>query len=165
MYYIKNRILNITFITGIILVICGCSHANKIENISKIIEVDITNCQTENVFDSHAGLSGNGEYYAKIICDDQVNEKIKDKWLEFPLPEKIKKIMATKQCRDDGCKSLYEKFLIPDIEKGYYYFLDRHNDAKNKNNAGTVSTRGSHKYSLGIYDTSNKTIYYYELDT
>ncbi len=54
---------------------------------------------------------------------------------------------------------------IPRIEQGYYYFLDRHTDAKNKHDDTDLRNRYSYNFSLAMYDSKTDKLYYYELDT
>lgn len=59
----------------------------------------------------------------------------------------------------------YFKYSIPEINNGYYYFLDRHLEAKNKHDDTDLNNRYSRNFSLAIYDADNKIIYFYEMDT
>ncbi len=59
----------------------------------------------------------------------------------------------------------YERYDIPNINDGYYYFVDRHYDAINKYDDSMLNKRSSYNFCLALYDLENKIIYYYELDT
>ena len=54
--------------------------------------------------------------------------------------------------------------LLPAIEKGYYFFNDRHADAASDNGANLLS-RASLNFTLAIFDAAADRLYYYELDT
>ena len=69
------------------------------------------------------------------------------------------------QYDNSGGHNVYDKYDIPDIENGYYYFLDRHSEATNVNNDEDLNERSSYNFSLGIYDSDTMMLYYYELDT
>ena len=70
-----------------------------------------------------------------------------------------------KYCDGKGCLNVYERYQIPNITKGYYYFLDRHSESTNKKSAENINNRASYNFTLGIYDNVNKILYFYELDT
>ena len=55
-----------------------------------------------------------------------------------------------------------EEPLIPPIEKGYYLLEDRHSEAKENLD---LLDRSSYNFTLSVYDTDNRTLYYYKLDT
>ena len=54
--------------------------------------------------------------------------------------------------------------LLPAIEKGYYFFKDRHADANSGSGADLLS-RASMNFTLAIFDAAANRLYYYELDT
>lgn len=54
--------------------------------------------------------------------------------------------------------------LLPAIEKGYYFFRDRHADAASDSGEDLLS-RASLNFTLAIFDAAANRLYYYELDT
>lgn len=54
--------------------------------------------------------------------------------------------------------------LLPAIEKGYYFFKDRHAEANSGSGADLLS-RASMNFTLAIFDAAANRLYYYELDT
>ena len=54
--------------------------------------------------------------------------------------------------------------LLPEIEKGYYFFNDRHAEANSGSGADLLS-RASMNFTLAIFDAAANRLYYYELDT
>ena len=50
------------------------------------------------------------------------------------------------------------------IEKGYYFFKDRHAEANSGSGADLLS-RASMNFTLAIFDAAANRLYYYELDT
>ena len=161
----KNKIQLIILVICAIVLNIGCTLNNKKEYISNVIETNLDNCKILNDNDSHAGFLGDGDYFAKIICSEKEINQIKSKWKKLPLQDEIQGVMNIKQCNNDGCKDVYEKYNIPNIKNGYYYFYDRHKDAMNGRNSEELNMRSSYNFSIGIYDNDNKILYYYELDT
>ena len=54
--------------------------------------------------------------------------------------------------------------LLPAIEKGYYFFKDRHNDVGSAG-GGDLLSRASLNFTLAVFDAAADRLYYYELDT
>ena len=142
----------------------GCSFINKKIYISNIIGIDISKCHIDYEKDTHGGFLGDGDYFAKINCSNLDNFKVTNNWKKLPLSSNLDDIMSMKWCDDIDCMDIFEKYNIPKINNGYYYFFDRHSLSKDKNNDNDLNNRGSYNFSLAIYD-NNKIIYYYELDT
>ena len=70
-----------------------------------------------------------------------------------------------KHCNGKDCKNIYERYNIPTIENGYYYFKDRHSESTNKYDYTDINNRPSYNFTFAILDKDTNTIYYYELDT
>ena len=54
--------------------------------------------------------------------------------------------------------------LLPAIEKGHYFFKDRHAEANSDSGADLLS-RVSMNFTLAVFDAAANRLYYYELDT
>ncbi len=149
----------IVIIIMFLLLLSGCRKINKI---SDTIEINLDNCKIVSDKDTHGGFLGDGDYFAKISCD---NVDLTDNWKELPLSESINTILRVKQCNGDGCKDVYERYNIPNITNGYYIFIDRHDESNNKYDDSELNNRSSYNFTLAILDKETNTIYYYELDT
>lgn len=164
----KNKlIVLVAIICGIFLIIVAiCYTFNKRnEIISKKLELNLENCKIEKDEDSHGGFLGDGEYFAKIKCSDKQDDYIKKNWKELPLPEELKRVLDIITYDNKGGLNVYDRYNIPNIENGYYYFLDRHSDSIDNKNPEEINNRSSYNFSLGIYDSNNMILYFYELDT
>ena len=148
----------------ITFIITGCSFSSK-ESILKKIEIEENKCKIETDVDTHGGFNGDGDYFAKIKCSDLDYKKLSNNWKKLPLTEELNKVMEMKQCDDKECKNVYEKYSIPNIENGYYYFLNRHSESNNKYDDTNLNTDSSWNFTLAIMDMNSNIIYYYELDT
>lgn len=137
---------------------------NKKENISKNIQLDIKKCKITKEKDTHGGFLGDGEYFAQIKCKN-VEETIEKRWKKIPLTETLKEAMNLELCDKNNCKNAFEKYNIPEITEGYYYFLDRHEESTNPNDDKNINKRNSYNFSIALYNKETKLIYYYELDT
>ena len=148
-----------------ILLLSGCSKTDKTEKVLKELGID-DECTLEKVRNTHGGFHGDGEYFSKIKCDSIEEEELSDKWKKYPLSDELDMATNMDQCDSNDCKSIYEKYNIPkNISTAFYYFKDRHPDARNEYSDVNVNNRASYNYTIAILDVDNSTIYYYELDT
>ena len=132
------------------------------KNISRVFNIDIKYCDLVSEINTHGGFLGDGEYLSKLKCS---KFNVPSNWKKFPLSEEIDKVLNIISCYGEGCKNFYDRYDIPIIEKGYYYFIDRHSESIDSNDEADINNRSSYNFSLIIYDEYNKMIYCYELDT
>lgn len=148
------------FLCIFIILLTGCVNNKEL----KKIEISNNDCYIEKDIDTHGGFLGDGEYFAKIICPNLKVSELSNNWKSLPIKSEINEIMNLKMCDDKKCANPLERYEIPDIEEGYYYFIDRHSDAIDRYDSFDLNNRSSYNFSLAIWD-NNKTIYYYKLDT
>lgn len=148
----------------IILFLCflvsGCSCKGNIET---ILDNDLPGCVVVNEVDNHGGFLGDGTSFAKLDCSKADIDF--SKWKKLPLSDNIKEIYEMDMCDANSCGTASKKYGIPEIIDGYYYFYDRHSESTNRLDDTYLNSRASWNFSLVLYDNSNKTMYYYELDT
>ena len=162
----KKTINYIVIIISIILLfflIKGMIYGNRLKDIGINLEINTDSCKIEESKDTHGGILGDGDYFAKISCS-KIPE-LQGYWKKLPLPSEIDKVLSTKFCNDDSCKDVYERYLIPKLESGYYYFFDRHDLATDIYDPSELNNRSSWNFTVAIYDFKENIIYYYELDT
>ena len=138
---------------------------NKLKHVSKILNLDVGKCKLISSENSHGGFLGDGDYFTKLNCTTNESDKVKDNWNKLPLSEELQKALDLKFCYDRGCSTFFEKYNIPNIINGYYYFYDRHSDAINRIDDTVLNDRNSYNFSVGIFDSDNNTLYFYEIDT
>ena len=144
----------------ILFLVTGCSNNNVISNLG----LNKDNCKIIEEKDTHSGFLGDGDYFAKIKCS-KIEDKILKKWNKLPISEPLKEATELEQCNSKSCENIYERYNIPDIENGYYYFKDRHSESTNKYDDTDINNRPSYNFTFAILDKDTNTIYYYELDT
>lgn len=141
----------------LIFIMCGCTNINKL---TEFIEIDGA-CKIETETDSHGGFLGDGEYFAKLKCD---NIKLSDNWKELPISESVNKVMEIIWC-NDKCINAYERYNIPKITNGSYIFIDRHSESTNKYDDTLINERVSYNLTVALLDKDTNNIYVYEVDT
>lgn len=118
--------------------------------------------------DTHGGFVGDGAYYLILDCSDNTEDalSIVADWNELPLSENLNLIMYGGE--KDGVTygyDLSEEAHMPVIENGYYYFEDRHSEAKDATDDSELFSRASYNFSLAVYDSDTNRLYYFEFDT
>lgn len=162
-------LIRILFIIICIFSLGSCSSPIKTEDyIKKEIGIDISSCIIEEDNDNHGGFLGDGSYIVKANCEE-ANDLVLDQlkyWEKLPLSENLQLIIYGGE--KDGTTYSYElgnQNGIPKIKNGYYYFLDRHNEATNKHSDKYLFDRYSFNFTIALYDVDTKIFYYYEFDT
>ena len=150
-------------ILPLLLLVTGCSILNN-NSIIKDMGISNNTCEIVKEKDTHGGFLGDGDYFAKIKCS-KIEDKILKKWNKLPLSDSLKEVTEMKQCTSKSCADIYERYNIPSIKNGYYYFEDRHSESTNTFDDSDINNRPSYNFTLAILDKDTNTIYYYELDT
>ena len=158
-------ILLIACVVVLTLLTIDIFHNNKMKTIGSKIELNISKCKVDNEEDTHGGFLGDGHYFIQINCSNTSLDKLSNNWKELPLSDELKEATSLKMCEGNGCKDIYERYSIPNIVNGYYYFIDRHNDSIDKYDDTNLNNRSSYNYTIALLDKDTNIIYYYELDT
>lgn len=172
----KQKRWNIILLTSLaLLVMTGCSaeKENSIASeISKAIGVDVSAGEVISKSDSHGGFHGDGSTVIEIqLTDTSISDQIKENedWNTLPLTENLTALVygVQKEGSSEGpmIHSGDGAPVIPEVENGYYYFLDRHSRSTDPKDDSGVLGRGSYNFTIAIYDADIQTLYYMELDT
>lgn len=167
---------------GLLLAVClsaalvGCadSETSQKKAVSRAVGVDCSAAELSDSYDSHGGFHGDGTtFYALHFSDDSVAKSIaaNQDWRPLPLTDNLTALVWGKEIGDTEYAPVITKAndwdnpLVPQVENGYYRFIDRHSDSKNKTDDTEVLNRYSYNFTLAIYDTDNHILYYCEEDT
>lgn len=161
----KKRLV---FLMVCLFSLAGCSLSQTTEEyIKDKIGIDISFCTIENEQDTHGGFHGDGDYLVKANCSGE-QQKILNQlndWNILPLSENLQLIMYGGE-RDGMTYSynLAQEANIPEINNGYYYFLNRKSDATSKH-SDDIFNKYSFNFTIVLYDLDTSMFYYYEFDT
>ena len=171
-----NRRKQCGILLAVILVLfIGCSSQKPdrlLKGISDAIRVDVSAGEVLSEEDSHGGFHGDGSAIVEIrFKENTIEEEIREPgdWKALPLTENLMALVY-------GIHSEYSSVgpmvhdgtgtpIIPTIENGYYYFYDRHAESLNPGDDSDVIGRASYNFTIAIYDTDNRILYYIEFDT
>ena len=133
--------------------------------LSKKIENNIPIFARSEIKDTHGGFLNEGELLEKIyFSEGQANnfaENVKknNHWRELPMTERLyNKVFQYAMSPDMN---------IPEVNKGYWFVLDRHSEAIDKYNETEIfeENRHSYNFTVAVFDTDKNILYIYELDT
>ena len=138
----------------------------------KLMGINLSSETRVFLSDSHGGFHGDGiSYRVYDLTSSGVQEEIEKNpdWHPLPAPSTIQALAygwENGSCSqgpylvdDQG------NCLLPKIEKGYYFFFDRHREGTNPQDPSQVLARYSLNFSLAFYDSDTYRLYYLEMDT
>ena len=156
------KVISLTILFLLIIYIIYIFTLKKYIFYSSHIEVAIPIFAKMEEKDTHGGFHGDGEAFVKAYFSDNQAKKFISKiktnshWRELPMPETLQK---------RAFYNVDKEMEMPNIENGYWFFLDRHSKAIDKYEYSEMFDRASSNYSIVVFDTDSNTLYYYALDT
>ena len=112
---------------------------------------------------SSYGFHGDGETYIQIRFEDDsaiLRELEKNNWNHTPVPEDLRRLL--------NYMNGMEGIQLPsdeEIGEGYFYFLDRHSDAINRQDSRAALGRYSENLTATFYSIARKTLWYSKFDS
>ena len=134
-------------------------------SISREIEIKIPLFAKVDYHANHGGITMDVEalgivYLTEEQAKNVLNQiKSNEHWRKLPMTDR-----ALESAREHCIK---ESMIMPIVENGYWFYLDRYSEAINKydENERYEKIRYSKNYSIAVLDTDKNILYYYELDT
>lgn len=147
-------------LTAALLALSACGTGDPGNEISRVLDIDLTGGKEVSSFDTHGGFHGDGTSCVVIrFEDDTVLEEIGSRadWKAFPLDETVRTLVyrVSDLLHDENGDP-----LVPEIQNGYYLLIDRHGDKSQD-----ILNRASFNFTLALYDADTDTLYYCKLDT
>lgn len=147
----------------------SCSYEfNAKEYIEANLDINTESAQIDTVIAPTPSFNGDGDTYVVLnFSGNPILEEIKEKdnWKQLPLTDNLTALVYGKENVCNGITNDDDELLIPQIENGYYYFENRHSDAKNKYGDSDVFDLVSYNYTIAIYDEDENILYFYSLNT
>lgn len=152
---------------------CGAEKSGNVQHeISNVIGIDMSDGEIISESDSHGGFHGDGSTVIEIqLKDTSFSDQIKDNgdWNALPLTENLTALVYGIQTEGSSVGPMIHSGdgapVIPEVENGYYYFLDRHSQSTDPKDDSGVLGRASYNFTIAIYDADHQILYYMELDT
>ena len=131
----------------------GTSRRRK--EISKALGVDLGGAEIVSDRDDHGGLQGDGTTFTVLRLTEESAGEIEKSaaWHGLPLDETAQALLK-----------LTDKFDSPEIQAGRYLLIDRQSDELQKEEPDILK-RYSFNFTLAVFDSDTKTLYYCTMDT
>lgn len=163
---IPKYIIVIFVLAIVFMVLTGCCELrtlSKKEYVSKELGINIRKGIVEKSLVERSDFLGDGITFVKIVFDDDsCLEEIKDNedWCSLPLTKNLTELLDSINYDEDD-----NSCIVPNVENGYYCFIDRHSESKDRKDDTDLLNRFSINATLAIYDTDTNILYYAEEDT
>ncbi len=154
----KKALYGILLIT-VIACISACGMQSEYKAFSELLNIEIDAKAIVSDDDTHGGFHGDGSRLIVIQYEgDQIENDISDAvgWHNLPCSVNLNTFIY--QPYDSN---LY----IPEICNGYYFFYDRHSDAKDRYSDVDLLNRGSFNFTFALYDSDTNRLYICAYDT
>lgn len=118
--------------------------------------------------DTHGGFHGDGQYCLVLDCTKNKEQALEnvEEWKKLPLTKNLEMVVYGGEFEGCTYSSFFsEDIEIPYIERGYYYFRDRHSESVDSSDDSKLYERYSYNFDFAIYDADNAMLYYLREDT
>lgn len=155
-----KKTVAIIIVAVMVISIVGCGKNSSLKNLLDGCGIDLTGGKVISEEDNHGGFHGDG--FSLLVADYSEDASVSDEfsaseyWHQLPLSENLNTFFY--QPYDDDLE-------IPQIENGYYYFYDRHDEAIDPYDDSELLTRYSFNFTFAIYDLETNTLYLCKYDT
>lgn len=152
----------------VILLLTGCGRSDPLIEISAELGVDVTAGTLVVSSDSHGGFHGDGMTAIQIVIPGL---KVPDSsnWHPLPLSEPLSRAFygasgdgwtwGALLTDDTGAP------LLPHIEHGCWFFLDRHSESTDSASDADLFSRSSWNFTAAVYDSDTGTLHFFRFDT
>ena len=162
-YFLKKAPLIGASFCFLLLTSCGTGRA-ELRAYSKLLGVDLIDGEIISYEDNHGGFLGDGF----MLCvskysDNKVEEQIKnsEKFNKYPLSKNLSNFLYG----EDWDMSFDSSLKIPRFENGYFYFCNRHSDAKYTYTDDDLFDTVSFNFTFILYDCDTDLAYTCDYDT
>ena len=158
----KAGIISASFLS-LLLTSCG-NGRHELKYYSEKLGVDLNSGEVVSYEDNHGGFLGDG--FLLIVTkysDNKVENQIKksSKFKEYPLSKNLSTFLYGED--DEGGFDLDLK--IPKFKNGYFYFYNRHDDAKHRTTDEDLFDTVSFNFSFILYNCDTDLAYTCDYDT
>lgn len=175
----RNENKRIKGLLAVLFALCICLMTacavpiDEREVLSEALGADISSGEIQTYTDSHGGFHGDGETYAEVVFsdDDFLNAIENDaQWCALPLTQNLSAIVYGGMTSNGttwapSITNDEDELLVPTISNGYYFFKDRHYESEDAKDDSSLFDRYSMNFTIAIYDSDTKILYFYKLDT
>lgn len=150
-------------------VLSACASGDTLDDLSRTLSVDLSQGTVTEETDNHGGGHGDGERWVTVALEEELSPALDPAgWQALPLPEPLEAAVYG-LTRAEGNRTIsegpYLQRAMPEVSRGYYFFRDRHSEAADPADPGALLERASFNFTIALYDTDSKRLYYCACDT
>lgn len=140
---------------------------SDVRRAEKYLGMKLDDATSVSGYDDHGGFLGDGTLLLRFtFSDDGIVDKMTGKgWRDLPMSNNCQIIAWGSEFYGALLTDLHGWQLIPHIDNGYYYFYDRHSEAKDRYDDTNVHSRSSWNLVFAVYDSDEHILYFAEFDT
>ncbi len=163
----------VLLLLSLLLAMCltGCGTDGTAE-IASAVGLTLPDAAVMETTDTHGGFHGDGTLFCAVDCSAApAAEQIKanEYWHRLPLKEPLAEMVYGGTRGDTTYAPMLTdengQSVFPPVERGWYFFLDRHAEATDVYDPSGVEDRYSYNFTLALYDEDTDMLYCFELDT
>lgn len=146
----------------------SCSQTPSDEYVSKKIGITLPDCEELLYYDDHGGFHGDGRTNIILSFTEENGRKLEDmlaedqRWSPMPLNSSVELILyGDEENHIGGCLGSFE---IPHFKHGYWFFYDKQTGL-HWVDYSEFRSRASHNFYVCLYDSDERILYYFGLDT
>ena len=161
----KKMIRSLTAVIAMAILVSACQ---SYDDISMVLGADVNTAKVISKGDDHGGFHGDGERYIEFeFEDDTFEDTIKEDntWHTLAVKDDTVTALLYGLETPEMTYGPYLEYNMPKVEKGYYFFYDRHSESKDPFDSSEVLERSSLNFTVAVYDAEVDKLYYVEFDT
>lgn len=161
----KKMIRGLITVCAMAILVSAC---HSYDDISMVLGADVSSAKVISEGDNHGGFHGDGERYITFeFEDDTFEDTIKEDntWHALPVKDDTVTALLYGLETPEMTYGPYLEHEMPKVEKGYYFFYDRHSESSDPFDSSEVLNRSSLNFTVAVYDTETDKLYYAEMDT
>ena len=136
----------------LLLCLTACGPGTGADLVASALDLNTSQAEAGTHTDSHGGFLGDGLTHIVLdFPDDGPLEQLEQdrQWIPLPMDATTKALL-----------SFVDAGELASIPQGYYRLIDRHSDIQTP-----ILSRNSYNFTLAVYDSQQRTLHYFELDT
>lgn len=153
---------------SLLFLFTACGPSDPLDGISAELGADLTAGTLVYGTDNHSGFHGDGTTILQVVLPDFTPPESPN-WHPLPLTENLSRVFfgtsGDAHTQKPLCADEYGNPILPRIENGCYFFLDRHSQSTDPADDTDLFSRYSWNFTAAVYDFDTATLYFFRFDT
>ena len=163
---------------ALLFLLCACGQEPG-EEAGRTLGVDLSRGTLTENRDTHGGFLGDGQTFLQLTFDQESAAALEEEisrakgWQPLPLSDELVRVVYGEEYEEGDTVYSYAPLavgedgepLFPQVERGSWFFLDRHSESTDPYDASQLYQRYSFNFTVALYDADSRTLYYFEMDT